>query len=77
MEFVFVILIIAIAGGVLGFFAAKKCKPETMRKIEMVLLCAALGLMIYAAVEVSKAYYGLAALAAGELIRISVPKKKN
>ncbi len=77
MEFAFVILIISIAGGILGFFAAKKCKPGKVRKVERVLLWVALGVTIYAALEVSKVYLACVALIAGDLIGMAVPKKKE
>lgn len=77
MEFMFAVLIVAIGGGVLGYFAGKKHKTANNRKIEAVLLCAALGLAVYAAVKVSTLYLVCVVLLAGELIGMAVPRKKG
>lgn len=77
MAFLTVILIAGILGCLLGYFAAKKWKPERARMIEGLLLGAVLGLSVYAALEVSKVYFVCTGLIAGELVRIVFPKRKQ
>lgn len=76
MEFFIVILIVAIAGGVLGYFAGKKYKAETNRRTKAVLLSVILALAVYAAFTVSKVYFACVVLVAGDLIGMAIPKKK-
>lgn len=75
MEWMIVVLIVAAVGGALGYFAGKKWKTSKNRKIEAMLLVIALGLAVYAVLDASKVYLVCVALLAGELIRITFPKK--
>lgn len=77
MEFMLVITLVAVAGGVLGYFAGKKYKPGKTRKINSGLLFVVLVLSLYAALTVSKVYLVCVVLIAGELIGMAVPSKSE
>ncbi len=77
MEFMLVLVIVAVLGGVLGCFAGKKWKPTNIYLTEGVFAGMILGGLIAMAMDLSLVYGMSIGMLLGELFGMLIPQKEG
>ncbi len=77
MEFMLVLVIVAVIGGVLGCFVGKKWKPTNTYLTEGVFVGMILGGVIAMAMDLSLVYSMSIGIILGELIGMLIPQKEG